>query len=901
LVAVLVMCAGCDWLSWAAGPGHTGANSFEGGFTKTTAPTFAPSAFTDTPTTGQVVVVGRLVLVQRDGSLTAYDAQTYGVVWVGALPPGSTLGGTPAVDAGSRTVFVVVAQTANPVLVGFDLDGSRNCNVFLHSCDPIFRAALGNTAAPASPPAVEGGKVFANGASALYAFDAAAQMNCVSVQVTRQCTPLWTATTDTTSPGVGPALAHGVVYEAVSGNGGVPMLGAFNAGTGAALWAGTLDDAMSATPSVANGRVFAPAGAAIAVFTASGCGESTCPSSYAFQRSLTDVAGDFLSTPALDGTTVFATNGNGSLYEWSQSGCDAATCEPAQSAVVNAPTVASPGYSQMPAVVSGMVLGAGQRVIAGENHVVAYALDEPTLQEVTTWDLGAGHYGDGLASVSEAGGVVYMPTDGGVTALHTPPLQPLASLTVTPLTLSPAFSPSTFDYTVACATGSNTLTFTMSAEAGGSVQLIAPTTTGPSASQEVTVSLAENQGAVVRAANSAGRRRDYWVRCLPHDFPAITVAHPSPSGPSPGWYVLGDNFVPSGRASFAMILDTNGTPVWYRRSTPGPASNVTPLGHDTVAFMQNLQFGGFTTDPNGHYDVYDLDSNTTSEVRAVGVPADQHELSTTRNGNFLLLSYALKDGVDLTGLSGNPTPGPNSTIADCVVQEVDPGGNLVWQWTGSDHIDPVTETTMSPVPTSTVNGKTVYDVFHCNSIDADASGNVLVSARHTNAIYDIRRSDGTVVWKMGGKPSNKDGASIITVQNDPYGSFVQQHDARFLPNGDVSVFDNQNAQTGRAARGVEYSIDFTTNTAQPVYSFATPTGVPSCCTGNFRRMSDGHTVVDWGYLLTPSLGGPVFAELDSAGNDVFEVSFEARGASYRTAKAPSTEFNINVLRATAGQ
>src|SRR6185437_10373036 len=113
--------------------------------------------------------------------------------------------------------------------------------------------------------------------------------------------------------------------------------------------------------------------------------------------------------------------------------------------------------------------------------------------------------------------------------------------------------------------------------------------------------------------------------------------------------------------------------------------------HDTVAFMQNVQSGGYITDPNAQFDVYNLDNNTTSAIKAVGVSTDVHELATAPNGDHLLLSFPMKSGVDLTGLTGSPTPGPNSTIADCVVQDVDPQGNLLWQWAASDHFDPRTE------------------------------------------------------------------------------------------------------------------------------------------------------------------------------------------------------------------
>src|SRR5207302_10890481 len=142
--------------------------------------------------------------------------------------------------------------------------------------------------------------------------------------------------------------------------------------------------------------------------------------------------------------------------------------------------------------------------------------------------------------------------------------------------------------TLPCASGANTVTLSMSAVSGGTVQLAAPTSTSPSASQTDTVTLNENQAAVISATDANGKSAQYWIRCLPHDFPAITVSRPHPGGPTPGWYLIGNNIVPPGGSSYAMILDANGTPVWYRFvSQAGGAVNVMPIAHDTLAY-QNI-------------------------------------------------------------------------------------------------------------------------------------------------------------------------------------------------------------------------------------------------------------------------------------------------------------------------
>ena len=531
-----------------------------------------------------------------------------------------------------------------------------------------------------------------------------------------------------------------------------------------------------------------PVAGTILAFPARGCGAPTCQAAYSLVPKTGDPAGSFLDSPAIDAAKVYATNANGQLYQWPEGGCGAPTCQPTLAVAVNAPTGGSTAYGQSPVLTKGTVFLLAQRVVSATNHVFLVALDGDTGGELASWDLGAGGFGAGRANASAANGVIYAPVDAALYAVHPPPVEPLASLSVSPLALSPTFSPSTHDYVVRCATGTNSLTIAMTAKPGGSVRLVAPTTTQPSPSQTVPVQLSANGAAVVEAADAKGATAQYWIRCLPADFPPINVvAHPEAGTPTPGWYLAGNLLGPASEGSYAMILDGHGTPVWYRRAAQGTALNVTAVSRNTVGFMAQNALQGFVTDPNATFDIYSLETGATQQVRTVGMPTDLHEFQTLPNGDHLLLSYPLKRGVDLTGLSGSPPPGPNSTIADCVVQDVNPGGQLVWQWRASDHTNIVAEN-QSPGKTQ-VAGETVYDVFHCNSIDATPSGDLLVSVRHFSAVIMIRRSNGKILWKLGGNPVTGDGAQIIRVQNDP--SFHFQHDARMLPNGHVTLFDNE--------------------------------------------------------------------------------------------------------------
>lgn len=895
MAALVLVTAGCGWTQWGGSPERRGTASFSGGSPSAIAGWVAHEV-TDVPAAAPTAVMNGLVFHVADGRLRALDVNTDAVVWAAELPQGSVAGTAPAGygTGANTTVFVTVSGPVAPVLLGFDVGGVRNCNAALLTCRPVFTAQLGSTPAPVSPVLVSGDRVLANGGSALFAFDARGQTNCATALGTATCAPLWSAPVGTTASGVGPAATAGMVYD-VGTVGGSPLVHAIDARTGASIWTGALGAAPGATPSIGyDGRVFVPAGAGIRVFAGAGCGASSCAPDFTLVKRAADPTGAVLATPAIDGSDVYATATNGILSVWPAAGCGADTCVPTRAAVANAPVGGSTTYRQSPVIADGILYLLAQRAVSGTDHVFLVAANEATLAELKAWDLGSAGYGAGLTNASISGGIVYAPVADGLDAVGPAPIRPLASLSVSPLTLSPAFDPSIFDYSVRCAAGTNNLTIAMAAVPNGKVRLIGPTVGHRASAQTIEVPVLVNQAAVVEAADAQGRTASYWIRCLPPDFPAISATlHPAAGVPTPGWYVIGNGLAPAGAARYAMILDTHGTPVWYKRAA-GNAQNVTPVGPNAVAFLPTAT-GGFGTDPNGRYDVYDLLSRSatpTSAIRTVGTPTDLHELQTLPNGDHLMLSYPLKRGVDLTGLPGAPSAGPNSTIADCVVQDVDRQGNLVWQWTASDHFDPITETT-SPAPT-VVGAETVYDVFHCNSIDPNPNGNVLVSARHLNAVFEIRRSDGKVLWKMGGTPANHDGAAIIAFTNDPLNGIVQQHDARYLPNGHVSVYDNR---ANESARAVEFAVDLAAKTATPVFSYSQPESQASCCMGSFRTYPDGHRVVGWGYLL---FQGRAFTELDAAGNDVLDIGLAVGNATYRAVKVPPTFYDTATLRLTAG-
>jgi hypothetical protein len=362
-----------------------------------------------------------------------------------------------------------------------------------------------------------------------------------------------------------------------------------------------------------------------------------------------------------------------------------------------------------------------------------------------------------------------------------------------------------------------------------------------------------------------------------------------PGTPPSGWYLTGNNVAARGSSTYAMVLDNNGTPVWYQKSADLGALDVTLLSDGTIAWATN-QGGGVGTDPNAAFEDYDLTTGATSELKAPVSPMDFHELHETSTGDLMMLSSPLKSNVDLTALGFSSS----ATIIDCVIQEVSPKGQLVWEWHASDHISAAES--KHPL-TMTVNGQSVYDIYHCNSIDTDtALDSVLLSSRHTDAVYLIDRASGTITWKMGGTSPNHDSAQILSITEDPDGAFHAQHDARFEADDDISLYDNETWDAQLAARAVEYHIDTAAGTATLVWSFASPDGHNATATGSFRRLDGGNdNVIGWGYKANTLL-----TEVDAAGNIMLNVTFPAGDFIYRVQKVPTSAINASLLRATAG-
>jgi Arylsulfotransferase (ASST) len=414
--------------------------------------------------------------------------------------------------------------------------------------------------------------------------------------------------------------------------------------------------------------------------------------------------------------------------------------------------------------------------------------------------------------------------------------------------LEPGFRPAILDYTVDCA---QPLSFRVRTPGGAEAKIGArPWSDGPA---HRTVRLRDGQQIRV-VARSGARKRAYRVRCLPEDFPEYEFRRGEK--PASDFYLLTP--AASAGARFVTIFDRRGVPVWWYEDAKAPV-DAKVLADGTLVWTQ---FAGapFTTDPSSSYEFHSLDGRRIGRLRtAGGAITDQHDLQPTPSGNFLLLAYVPRaEPVDLSEFLGDPS----ARVYDAVIQELTPGGELVWEWSSEGQID-FSETgrwwqTLDSEP---------YDYAHVNAVEPLPGGDLLVSLRHTDAVYRIDRRSGAIEWKLGGTPTPES----LRVQDDPLGDFPfgGQHDVRALARGDLSVFDNGTG-LGRPPRALRYRIEG--DTATLLESHSTPSAPVSVCCGS-ARFARGSALVSWG-------GTELISEITRSGATAFELEF-AQSFSYR--------------------
>jgi hypothetical protein len=352
--------------------------------------------------------------------------------------------------------------------------------------------------------------------------------------------------------------------------------------------------------------------------------------------------------------------------------------------------------------------------------------------------------------------------------------------------------------------------------------------------------------------------------------PAISVTNTAAAATTPEYIFLSTKGYPATGPGQAgnIILDRAGRVVWFAN-----AGGQSWLGFDTQTYQGKPVLTWWQgTVTAGHGDgegvIADASYQTIATVKAGhGLMADLHEFAITPQDTALITAYHPAPA-DLSGLGG---PATGFVLAG-VVQEIDIAtGKVLFEWDSMDHVEPAD--TMTPFTGGT--SKLPFDYFHINSISPTLDGNLLVSSRNTSTIYKISRSDGKIIWRLGGKKSS------FTMGAGS--RFYFQHHARSHAGNVLSVFDDGGSppQVEKQSRAILLDLNTSKMTASLRQQFVHPAGVAAANQGSMQLLADGRVFVGWG-------NEPYFSEFSPDGKVSLDGEFPVGDQSYRAFTADWT-------------
>ena len=431
--------------------------------------------------------------------------------------------------------------------------------------------------------------------------------------------------------------------------------------------------------------------------------------------------------------------------------------------------------------------------------------------------------------------------------------------------LYPAFDPLTLHYGIGC-NGTDTLVLTVSAAANARVGVAGV----QAASAPMAVDVSEDSDVAIRVTDASGAGTTYVVHCLPEVFFEIET-HTFPNTDA------FEDLILFNRADYFTLMDRNGVPR-LRRAYSG-------LGGFAIRFHRVGADGayryGFWAGGAG-YTILDEDFEVVADgVRTVAplTRHNSHDFQILEDGNYLFMAYepAMRDfsDIDLPYPDGDDVSSVH--VNDAAVQIVTPGGAAVFTWKSwgnmaiedcVQHRFPVTLST-DPDMRSPNGG-----YAHINGMHV-VDGVLVASMRGCSKVLGIDVKPGVtrgdVLWRMGrtnlsdAEWAARDiGPRPLDFINDPEGEFCGQHTARFLPNGNIFLFDNGVVcaidpwtfdELGREgsdfSRAVEYALDLENHEAVFVrdHSLRGERDHLGYANGNVDVLDNGDWLVSWGRPL----------------------------------------------------
>ena len=317
-----------------------------------------------------------------------------------------------------------------------------------------------------------------------------------------------------------------------------------------------------------------------------------------------------------------------------------------------------------------------------------------------------------------------------------------------------------------------------------------------------------------------------------------------------------------------MILNEHGELIWFKPLSPAG----TRAADFRVQQYEGKPVLTWWQDPlatAGSHTAGEVIANSAYQTIAVvragnGYQPDLHEFTITPQGTALITVY------DAIACNLSSVGGPaDGAVADTLLQEIDlKTGLVMYEWHSLDHVS-LHNAYTSAAHTSRAEP---FDYFHINSVDVEQDRDLLVDSRNTWAAYDVNPTSGQVRWEFAGKHSSfKMGPGTAT---------AWQHDARQLPSGAFTFFDNGAfPQVHPQSRAIEVTLNPANMTATLTRSYEHRNPLVAGSQGNVQALEDGDWMVGWGQA-------GYLSEVNAAGEAIFNAHLPGSWESYRTYAQP---------------
>lgn len=329
------------------------------------------------------------------------------------------------------------------------------------------------------------------------------------------------------------------------------------------------------------------------------------------------------------------------------------------------------------------------------------------------------------------------------------------------------------------------------------------------------------------------------------------------NNPEPGYMIMGCNVTDLGiMDNYGNSIDT----VAFRKLDYGLDFQLQKNGNLTFFSSATSKF----YELNNKYQIIDSFSVSSPYVN------DFHDFILNPDRSYTMLAEDIRI-VDMSKIvAGGKT---NAEVVGFAILEYDKNRNLIWTWSTWDHFNILDATSDVILTENTIR------YCHVNSIDKDIiDGNYIISNRHMDEVTKINRTNGQVMWRMGGDSCKNNQFTFIGDNFLGATGFSHQHDARRLPNGNLLLFDNGNNKPNPYSRAVEYRIDEVAKTATKVWEFLPPIEDPrvymyAMC--NVQRLPNGNTFMGFSERIY---------EVDKNNKITFYGTIDSNASAYRVFK-----------------